>query len=352
VRAELVDLLTRYLTPKTGRPCYAGAVVLVSVRGRTVVHEPLGYALRYRSDTDELPDAERVPMRPDAIFDLASITKVFTALVALREADAGRLDLAAPVADYLPEFGRAGVTVAMLLAHTSGLPALLHSTDAELPPGTVFRYSDIGLITLGRLLERVGGVPLDDLVRRHVTDPLGLRDTRFNPDADPERMVATEAKPGRGLVRGVVHDENAYAMGGVAGHAGLFSTAADLARLGEFLAGDVLAGDGTRLLRPETMALLRTDANPGLPSIDPEHRPGRAAHGLGVELNQPWYMGRLASPVTMGHTGFTGTSIVVEPARRIVVVLLTNRIHPDRAWAGINPVREAVATIAAGTPPE
>jgi CubicO group peptidase (beta-lactamase class C family) len=152
--------------------------------------------------------------------------------------------------------------------------------------------------------------------------------------------------------RGAVHDGNASAMGGVAGHAGLFSTAADLAVLGQML----LSGGeyrGTRVLSEATVRRMLTNANPGLPAVpDPDHGPGwSSANGLGVRLDQPWFMGRLSSPVTFGHTGFTGTSIVVDPRRRAVLVLLTNRAHPDWRRANPDPARVAVANAFADAAP-
>jgi CubicO group peptidase (beta-lactamase class C family) len=144
----------------------------------------------------------------------------------------------------------------------------------------------------------------------------------------------------------VVHDENAFALGGVAGHAGIFASAVDVAVIGQLLLNGGEYG-GVRILEPETVRRALTDVNGGLPARDPANRAGRSAHGLGFELNQAWYMGRLAGPQTFGHTGFTGTSLVVEPTRRLVLVLLTNRVHPDRAWGGINATRTAVADVLA-----
>jgi CubicO group peptidase (beta-lactamase class C family) len=364
----VVEILRRCLLPTPdhpNHPSYAGAVVLAAVDGEITVHEAVGDALRYTAGPVELSEGERVAMRPDSIFDLASITKVLTALLTLHDIESGRIDPLAPVAEYLPEFGRPAVTVGTLLTHTSGLPDVidLDRVDASarraaipatplvdgVAPGSLFRYSDVGLLVLGLLLERVTGTPLDALLRTRLTGPLGLADTGFNPAGDlADRMVATEAKPVRGLLRGVVHDENAAALGGVAGHAGVFSTAADLAVVAQMLINGGEYGD-TRIFAEATVRRMLVDANAGLPAVDPDHRPGRAAHGLGVELDQSWYMGRLASPYTFGHTGFTGTSLVVDVPRRVVLVLLTNRVHPDRNWGATNPTRVAVADAVADT---
>jgi len=198
----------------------------------------------------------------------------------------------------------------------------------------------------------VTGLPLDQALRAGVTGPLGLRDTGYTPmswmsAADRSaRMVATDARSPRGLLRGVVHDDVAAALGGVCGHAGVFGTAADLAVIGQLLL-DGGQYRGTRILAEATVRHMLSNVNAGLNAIDPEH-PGRTAeHGLGVELDQPWFMGRLATPATFGHTGFTGTSLLVEPRRRLVLVLLTNRAHPNWSWADPNPARVAVANAAA-----
>jgi CubicO group peptidase (beta-lactamase class C family) len=204
-------------------------------------------------------------------------------------------------------------------------------------PGAQFQYSDLGLITLAAIAERVTGAGLDELVRRHITEPLGMRDTMFNPaPALRTRCAATEEMPwtGRGMVRGQVHDEKAYHLRGVAGHAGLFSTAADLGRLAQAL----LAG-GAEVLRPQTVAAMLANRN-GRFGAD-------AAHGLGVELCQPWYMGRLAGRWSFGHTGFTGTSLVADPVRHTIAVLLSNRVHPSRRRGNINAARRALANAAA-----
>ena len=208
-----------------------------------------------------------------------------------------------------------------------------------------------------QIVERVTGQPLDEAVRTGITGPLGLRETVFTPSkhisaAEREaRMVATDARSSRGLLRGVVHDDVANTLGGVAGHAGLFAPAAEVAVLGEMLRGGG-AVDGVRVLAEATVARMFTNLNPGLPAVDPD-RPGRSAdHGLGVELNQPWFMGRLASPQTCGHTGFTGTSLLVDGRRRLVVVLLTNRAHPNWSWANPDPMRVAVHDVLAAAIPQ
>jgi CubicO group peptidase (beta-lactamase class C family) len=239
------------------------------------------------------------------------------------------------------------------LTHTSGLPDYLQlwlleptpaariqrvlATPLLVPPGTVFRYSDLGLIALGHLVAQVAGVSLDRVVRDMVTGPLHLDQTMYRPPASLKPRIAPteyEDAVGRGMVWGEVHDENAWSLDGVAGHAGIFSTAHDLGRLAQmYLDGGVL--DGVRLLKPETVAEMTRNQIGRL-----EER------GLGWELDADYYMGHLASPTTYGHTGFTGTSLVVDPARQLIVVLLTNRVHPTRNGPSENPARQVLADAA------
>ncbi|WP_243707778.1 serine hydrolase domain-containing protein [Micromonospora sp. KC606] len=367
----LSTALHRYMQPTAENPkhpTYPGAVVLAQVDGEPTDHLAAGEALRYDAGPVLLPVAKRVAMRPDSIFDLASVTKVYTAILALQQVDRGRIDLDAPVVRYLPEFtgtGKSAVTVAMLLAHTSGLPVGAkvtgYSTMAErwravlatplvtgAVPGTVFRYSSVGLMVVGKLVEKVTGQSLDRVLRTGLTEPLGLRHTNFNPNTwlsatdKATRLVATDARSSRGLLRGVVHDDVANQLGGIAGHAGIFSTAQEVAVIGQLLLDGGTYG-GKRILAESTVRRMLRNANAGLPAVDPERPTRTADHGLGLVLNQPWFMGRLAGPTTFGHTGFTGTSLVVAPERRMVLVLLTNRAHPNWSWANPDPARVAVA---------
>jgi CubicO group peptidase (beta-lactamase class C family) len=361
-------ILRRYLvtTPANPKhPIYAGAVALALVNGRLTLHTAAGDALRYKAGPVELPPASRVAMRPDSIFDIASITKVFTAILVHQLADQGKLDVTHPVAEYLPAFespGKADVTIAMLLSHTGGLPVgaplsgLSWNSVLTLPlidtPGKTFRYSSVGLMVLGQMVEKLTGQRLDAAVTAGITRPLGLRDTGFLPlnwlsAADKaNRLVATDARTSRGLLRGVVHDDVANNLGGIAGHAGLFSTAPDLAVIGQMLLdGGVYRGK--RILSADAVRRMTTDVTAGLPVVDETHPNRPPDHGLGVTMNQPWFMGKLSAPDSYGHTGFTGTSLLVCPRRRLVLVLLTNRAHPNWSWADPDPPRVAVANAVA-----
>jgi CubicO group peptidase (beta-lactamase class C family) len=358
-----------YLVPTPDHPdypTYAGAVVLAAKDGVIVQHTAVGTAVRYSAVGPapdrvgvELPADAQIPMRRDTIFDLASVSKLFTTIAAMQLVERGLVDLDAPVARYVPEFaagGKQAVPVRMLLTHTSGLPAWAPlwsayptpeerlaaalATPLAAEPGTRYVYSDLGLIALGVLVERVTGQRLDEVVRDRITRPLGMVDTGYNPAPQLRtRIAATEYQPyaDRGMVWGEVHDENAWALGGVAGHAGVFSSAADLAILCQTLLN---GGEyrGRRILRPDTIRTMLVNYNAALESSYPE-----SDRGLGFELNKHWYMMGLSSPVAFGHTGFTGTSVVIDPLAHSFVILLSNRVHPDRAWGGNNPARRAVA---------
>ncbi|WP_207755474.1 serine hydrolase [Nonomuraea cypriaca] len=346
-----------FMQPSPSRPLYPGAVVIAGRDGVIATHEAMGKAVRYADSTPtELPPDQQIEMRKDTIFDMASVSKLFTSIVAVRQIEQGRIALDNPVTAYIPEFaanGKGGITVRDLLTHTSGLPAwipLYTSPTVEEryaavwnvaptnPPDTIYRYSDLNLITLGVIVERVTGRRLDAVVAEDLTGPLGMRDTGYNPDpALKPRIAATEyqttTEPDRGMIWGQVHDENAWALGGVAGHAGVFSTAYDMAILAQTLLNGGHHGRA-RILSEDSVRLLLTNFNTAFPGN---------SHGLGFELDQMWYMEGLSSPVTGGHTGYTGTSFVIDPLSGSFVILLTNRVHPSRDWGSNNPARRAVA---------
>ncbi len=351
--------------PSTGYPMYPGAVLLLANNGTVVERTAIGTALKYADvNGTELPAGQQIPMRTDTIFDLASLSKLFTTLIALQLMERGKLDLYAPVAKYVPDFasnGKSKVTIEQLLTHTSGFPpdptpSLWHGystipariksvIESPLvnPPGNTYLYSDLNMLNLQQVVERVTGKALDRLVHDGITRPLGMRDTMYNPPAHLKPRVApTEFEVGEGsaqrrLVWGQVHDENAWSLGGVAGHAGVFSTADDLSRMGQALLNGGSYG-GARVLREQSVNAIFTDYNQRLPGD---------AHGLGFELDQMWYMGCLASMRTAGHTGFTGTSVVFDAKSRSIAVLLTNRVHPSRTWSSNNLSREACGTALA-----
>ena len=291
------------------------------------------------------------------LWDLASLTKVVGMTSAMMQlVEGGKVDLDAPVQRYLPEWtgtNKEKVTVRHLITHQSGLPAFKTYYKENVPPDSTLRlflntpldtlpgvrmvYSDIGAILLGKIVERASGETLDGYLSRHVFTPLGMRDTRYKPPASLRyRTAPTEIDPWRGRhLLGEVHDENAFALGQVSGHAGLFSTARDLEKLAEtYLNGGVLRG--ARLARAETITQFTTVSDSTFSS---------RALGWdtpGTNSSAGHFMQRPA----FGHTGFTGTSLWIAPQHDLYVILLTARVNPTRNNSRIGPVRVAVADAA------
>ncbi|WP_069173821.1 serine hydrolase domain-containing protein [Streptomyces griseus] len=361
---ELVADAEKYLADSPAHPWYAGAVLLAGRGGTVALHRPIGKAVRYaaydeKTDTGvEFPADQQIAMAEDTVFDLASVSKLFTSILAVQQIERGALTLEAPVASYLPAFaggGKQDITVRQLLTHTSGFRAwiplykeptregklrLLWNEVPASAPGTAYRYSDLNLISLQLVLEKITGRALDVLLREEITAPLGMHRTRYNPPASwKPKIAATEdarlpwSGLDRGLVWGEVHDENAYSLDGVAGHAGVFSCAWDLAVLARTLLNGGVYGR-SRILSEESVELLFTDFNTAFPGDE---------HGLGFELYQHWYMGAMATPRTAGHTGFTGTSLVVDPTTDSFLIVLGNSVHPVRSWRSGSAPRVATA---------
>jgi CubicO group peptidase (beta-lactamase class C family) len=294
----------------------------------------------------------------NTMWDMASLSKVIgTTTAAMQLWEQGRLNLEAPVQKYIPEFtgkNKELVTVRNLLTHSSGLPAwrplykeartpeeavqLVFTTPLDTLPNVRMVYSDLGIITLGKIIERISGESLDGYLSLHVFGPLGMKSTMYRPPAwMRQRIAPTERDPWRGrLVYGEVHDENSYALGGVAGHAGLFSTGHDLAIFAQmYLNAGVY--DSVRIVS-ETAVKTFTQVQDSTLS-------NRA---LGWEVPSGTNSaGRLLSKHAFGHTGFTGTSIWMDPDRDLFVILLTNRVDPSRESRGIYAVRPALADAVA-----
>ncbi|MGH8182631.1 MAG: serine hydrolase domain-containing protein, partial [Rhodanobacteraceae bacterium] len=330
--AAIDDTVKAFIADKTA----PGAVVLVARRGVVAKWQAYGDAALY---TDAKFDkmAHPVPMARDTIFDLASVSKLFTAVAVMQLWDEGKLDLDAPVAKYLPQFGVNGkqdVTVRELLTHTSGFrpdpPIPLYKIPGsradridnvlqqplEYPPGTHYVYSDMNFITLGALIEKLSGEREDQFVHQHITDPLHMTSTMYDPPASLKpRIAATEYQPwtNRGMLRGQVDDENAWALGGVAGHAGVFSDARDLAVFGQMMLDDGTY-DGARILSARAVKLMETDWTSKFPLAgcgDPRGAtvPGSCvgnvsrvysedATGLGWSIDRGYLMGALSGPHT------------------------------------------------------
>ena len=295
-----------------------------------------------------------MPVALDCIFDLASITKIYvsTALLALH--DRRRLALDDRIASVIPEFAgrdprRAQVTYRHLLTHTSGLPAHVNfrdelgskaviarvcATPLAAAPGANVVYSDLGFMLAGVAVARIAGVALDEALDELVLEPAGCADTGYRPPPDEHaRIVCTENDAWRGrLLRGEVHDENCWAMGGVAGHAGLFGTAADTARLAEVYRRGGL-GRERMLQRATARAAVHEQA------VGADERRGL---GWALRASDRHSSGSRLSPESYGHTGYTGTSVWVDPLRSLTVVLFTNRVFCSRDPEPIRALRAAV----------
>jgi uncharacterized protein YbbC (DUF1343 family) len=325
-----------------------GAVVLVGRSGKVVFAR--AYGKRAIEPAEE-------GMTRDTIFDMASLTKpVATATSVLILVEGGKVRLDDPIRKHLPELdanGKGGITVEQLLRHRSGLVAdnpiedykdgpdraweRIAALDPVAKAGDRFVYSDVNYIILGKLVERVSGRPLDEFATEHIVKPLGMTDSGFRP-SKTDRIAPTEKADGA-ILRGVVHDPRARALGGVAGHAGLFGTADDLAVFAQMILDGGRGPDGARVLSPLAVRAM----------IDPGDTPRGQRRGLGWDIATAFSAprGSLFGPESFGHTGFTGTSLWIDPETRTFVILLTNRVHPDGKAPNPNPLRAEVATIVA-----
>jgi CubicO group peptidase (beta-lactamase class C family) len=325
---------------------YPGASVVIGRKGYAIVQKGFG-KLGWTSSSPRVT-ADRT------IYDLASLTKVVgTTTAAMLLFDAGRLDLEAPVSTYLPAFSggwKDSVTIRQLLTHRSGLPAgrdlwrvartpdearaAVLATNLECRPGQCYIYSDLGADVLGFVIEAVAGEALDVFLHDRVFEPLGMTDTFYRPaDSLTYRIAPTEIAPPRGYpLQGQVHDENAYALGGVAGHAGLFSTAADLSIFAQMMlnGGEY---NGVRILSDTTVSLF-TRRTAGTRALGWDTADGDG--GSGKFLDSHAY----------GHTGYTGTSIWIDPERQMFVLLLTNRVHAARARRPAKVISDVRADLA------
>ena len=346
-RSELQDSLRVILARASADSAFPGAYTIVGTHAGILAEDSVGHL-------DWGPSAV-----PDehSLWDLASLTKVVgmtTAMMQLYEQ--GKISLDAPLQRYIPEWQgphKELVTIRHLITHTSGLPAfkpydqqthdpdslakLMFTTPLDTLPGVRMVYSDIGAYMLGRLVERMSGETLDQYVLNHVFRPLAMNETMYRPPASLKpRIAPTEIDPIRGgKVWGVVHDERAYYLGGVSAHAGIFSSAHDLARFARmYLNNGTL--DGGHIIKPETIALFTT----------------RQVQDRALGWQKPDgsnSAGHLMSERAFGHTGFTGTSIWIDPARDVFVILLSNRVNPTRANTKIGRVRVALADAVMST---
>ena len=344
LKATLLDTLRAVLDRARADSAFPGAFAVVGRAGGVLAQYGVG-SLDWSASS-----------RPDeqTIWDMASLTKVVAMTSAVMQlTEGGQLDLDAPVARYLPEFNgpaKDRVTVRHLLTHSSGLPAwrplyketytpvaaraLAVATPLDTLPGVRMVYSDLGAIILGQIVERLSGERLDEYVTRHVFGPLGMTSTTYRPGtALLPRIAPTEFDSWRQRhIRGEVHDENAFGLGGVSGHAGLFSTGHDLARFVRmYLSGGAL--DGVRLVSPQTIRQFTTVQDSTLSNRALGWETPNGSNSAGTIMKRPAF----------GHTGFTGTSIWMDPSRDLFVILLTNRVNPTRQNLRIGRVRVALA---------
>ncbi|MBZ5547025.1 MAG: DUF1343 domain-containing protein [Acidobacteriia bacterium] len=328
-----------------------GAVVIVGHDGQVVYRKAYGHRAIV---------PRREAMTPETVFDCASLTKVVATTTAIMQLwEQGKFRMSDPVAKYLPAFGQNGkqdITIRQLLVHYSGLPEdldlakrwegketgyrMAFEIAPERAPGSSFVYSDINFVVLGALVERLSGESLDEYSAKHVFAPLGMTETRFLPPASwMPRIAPTEEDENHHLLRGVVHDPTARRMEGVAGQAGMFSTADDLARFAQ-----ALLDGGRGVLTPATVAKMTSPQQPAT---------GTAVRGFGWDIDSPFSTnrGELLPVGGYGHTGFTGTSMWIDPTTRTYIVLLTNAAHmnavPGKEKGSVVSLRTKVATAVA-----
>lgn len=343
----LTDSLRTVLTAAVADRAFPGAYAIVGDSRGVLAQVGAG---RLDWATSNKPDEK-------SVWDLASLTKVIATTTTLAQlVERGKVVLDSPVVRYVPEWtggGREAVTVRQLLTHSSGLPsfkpydtltknpdslaALLFSTPLERRPGERMVYSDIGAFMMGEVAKRVSGETLDGYFERHVARPLKLKETRFTPPRSWRKRIApTEIDTLRGgLVHGAVHDERAYYLGGVAAHAGLFGSARDLARFATMLLRNGTL-DGARILQPTTIAQFTAYQDSAFSN-----------RGLGWQKpagNSAW-AGAFMGSRAFGHTGFTGTSMAIDPDLDLYIILLSNRVNPTRNNPRITDVRRRVADV-------
>ena len=318
-----------------------GAVVVLGIGDRIVVRQAYG-------NRSVMPSVQ--PATLDTIYDAASLTKVMATSVAIMQlVERGQIDLDRPAAAYWPAFaanGKGDITVRQLMTHYASLPAGIPTrawsgTEGALdaivalkplaPAGTRFVYSDVDFIVLGEIVRRVSGQPLDAYAAKRIFEPLGMRDTAFRPSVPRDRIAPADVEGGE-LRWGEVQDPIAYRMGGVAGHAGAFTTADDLTKFAQ-----MMLGGGKGVLKPAGRAMTQPQSPPG----------GSALRGLGWDIDSPYavWLAPSFSTQSYGHTGYTGTAIWIDPSTRTFLIVLTNRLHPDGKGNNLQMLRR-LSTVA------
>ena len=326
---------------------FPGAVVLIGKQDDILYWKAFG---------NEVIEPYKEPIDRNTVFDLASLTKpIATATSIMILKDRKEIDFDDYVSEYLPDFacnGKEQVQIKHLLTHTSGLPAYTNAAklkeqfgnpcpeqviekicgfEAASKPGEKFRYSCLGYITLAKIVEKITGKNIDEFSRENIFTPLDMKNTTYNPSASRFKDIAATQIVDQQLLRGTVHDPLAQLMAGISGNAGLFSNAYDLSIYCRMLLNDGI-WDGRRILSPEAVSMLTTAQIHG------------RAFGFDVSSSYSWVKGSYTSEKAFCHTGYTGTSIVCDPASEVFVIILTNRAHPNDKGV-VKPVRTKVADI-------
>jgi CubicO group peptidase (beta-lactamase class C family) len=322
LRADVLSVLQESVQDKI----FPGALAAV-ISSTNEIYIPFGF---------ETYDPAARPITESSIFDAASLTKIVATTTAVMQlAERKQLTLDDRARKFLPQLKREDkgeITIAQLLAHTAGFPGgeplrtcksrdeilqTIFSINLPYPPGTNRIYDDLGYILLGLIVEIITGVPFDKYCATRIFEPLEMTETMFAPPKNLlERIVPTEIDASRGgLLRGVVHDHSAYVLQGVAGHAGIFTTARDLARFARAMMG-----------HPGILSRASVDL-----MWSRQWQDGDGEYGLGWDRLRPSYMNGIDDPDAVGHTGFTGVSLVISPGRNLAMVLLSNRVHPVRS---------------------
>jgi len=348
-KQEVADLVQKAIAAKK----IPGAVVLVAQQGKILLHEAYGQRAL-------IPQPEKMSL--DTIFDMASLTKsMVTAICIMKLVEDGKLKVTDKVSWYLPQFGQNGkedITIEQLLLHTAGLIpdnaqddyehgiekayARIDALKLKAPPGTRFIYTDVGYIVLGRVVEKITGQPLDVIAQRWIIEPLQMQDTGYrrisNQTLPPTTLIAPTEKEGDIILRGIVHDPRARQLDGVAGHAGLFSTSSDVLKFAQMLL-QLGSYEGKTILKPETVKLMALARQvPG---------GGMRAYGWDVDTGYSSPRGdRFPVGLSFGHTGYTGTSLWIDPTSQSCVIILTNRAHPDDK-GDVTPLRRAIGSLVA-----
>jgi CubicO group peptidase (beta-lactamase class C family) len=342
-------------------PAFSGARLSVAWDGKVEVDLAVGVEQRFADASgSSTPPGARRSVTTATAFDLASLTKVYVALSLGELVERAGESIDAPIGRFLPVAEAAShVTIAQLLGHTSGLPAAWHGWQTEsgadgywaqifalepvAEPGSAFGYSCVNYLLAGALAERLAAAPLDHVVSEVLLTPMGLTRTAFKPPPDwPVAATEDRDQPAwapRGMIRGEVHDEAAWSLGGVAGNAGLFATGADVLAVAEMIRSGGVHGT-TRILDARVVERACGDQLP------PAVKKGAGfGHGLGLRVADRTWMGPLAETGAVGHTGFTGTAMLIDNSRGLTCVLLTNGVHPNRMWSDRNEIRLAVADV-------